>query len=212
MFNLILIVTTGIYGGAGGYTIGYAKMYNRSINSKMVEYGLLEINGLLLNGGSGYAFINRIIIGGSGYGGSVRETGDSLSVKYGVGGGYFEIGYMPLSIKSLFPVVIMGIGGYSEELVIGNVQRRSDWNGVWQYFQNETRITRGGFSLSPSIGFIFYPQKFPLGFMFVATYNTILSKTWKFDSGTELSDNPDVPIGGFSFKITILTGGVKYGK
>lgn len=206
---MIPYLLIGILGGAGGYTIGIFKMANENINQKLVALHAQEINNVLLQGGSGYSLNGRVIIGGTGMGGSVERTGDSVKVKYTAGGGYFEVGYIPASIKCVYPVLMLGIGGYSEELVISRLTRKSDWDSIWQDPANESVLKHGGFSLSPSLALIFISPKIPLGLMLKITYNTILTKKWEFDDGTVLTSYPGSPLGSLSFTLTILGKSIK---
>ncbi len=212
MVNLLTYILVSIYGGIGGYTIGISRMANSSINDKLVSIHASEISNILLQGGGGYALFGKVIMGGTGYGGSIRKTGDSITVKYGIGGGYFEAGYIPLSLKFVYPAIMLGIGGYSEQLVISKNIRRFDWDGIWQNPESETELTHGGFSISPSFALLIATEKMPVGILIKATYNTILSKKWEFEDGTSLSSYPDAPLGTFSFTLTVFTGGIKNGK
>lgn len=206
---MIPYLLIGILGGAGGYTIGIFKMANENINQKLIAIHASEINNVLLQGGSGYSLNGRVMIGGTGIGGSVVRTGDSVKVKYTAGGGYFEVGYIPTSMRCVYPVLMLGIGGFSEELVISRLTRRSDWESIWQDPANETVLKHGGFSLSPSLALLFISTKIPLGLMFKITYNTILTKKWEFDDGTVLTSYPDSPSGSVSFTLTILGKSIK---
>ena len=212
MVKLLIIAVTTIYGGVGGFTTGYGLIITSDINNHISDYNMQKIKGTWLNGGSGYAFIDKVIMGGSGYGGSTKKTKDSTFVRYGTGGGYFEAGYIPWTLKPVSFFVMMGIGGYVEDLTIGKIEGPSSFNDAWQNYKNETHISRSGFSLSPSLGVIFFPQKSPVGLMLQIFYNSILSKTWKYDDDSKLSTAPNTPLGGFSMEITILSGGIGYGK
>jgi len=207
-----LIITITMYGGMGGYTIGLSSVITKGINDKLTALHASTINRIIMQGGSGYALLGKVMIGGSGYGGGEEIKTDSITVNYSIGGGGFEIGYIPFSFKFLHPFAMLGIGGYGEEITLSKNEKRENWDSLWQNPAYEVTLSRGGFSLSPSLGLMFIFDSFPMGLMFKVTYNTILSKDWELRDGTKVSSAPASPMGGFSFTLTVFGGGFYRGK
>ncbi len=212
MVHIIMMSIVTLVGGLGGFTAGVNLPKEPGIDSKLAEYHMRELGHIFLTGGSGYAFAGKVFFGGWGIGGSVERSGDSLRVKYEAGGGFFEIGYIPVDVRVLYPFISLSVGGYSEKLTISSAVMPATWDGVWQNYKNETQVERGGFSLSPSFGFILAKEGIPLAIMIKGTYTTILSKKWKLSNDVPLDSGPDSKIGSFSFSLTLLSGGVGNGK
>ncbi len=82
-------------------------------NEVFAQNGFGELDQLYwLIGGGGYALVNRVIIGGSGAGGSQAVSSGSVRCRVEMGGGQFELGYAPLITKHLFVGAALGIGAW----------------------------------------------------------------------------------------------------
>ncbi|MBN2464205.1 hypothetical protein JXD38_01080, partial [candidate division WOR-3 bacterium] len=69
-------------------------------------------------GGAGFVLIDRVVLGGGGWGSSQTIGSDDLRATIQIAGGEFDLGYQILSLKRLLiaPVLGIGGGGYSIEL------------------------------------------------------------------------------------------------
>lgn len=201
-----------LYGGFGGYTAGLVRFNNYSINDELAKLGMEKMEYLFMQGGHGFSILGKTMIGGGGIVASEKKVNDTLEVTYSVGGGFFQFGYIPVSLGIFNPFLMLGIGGFSEAVRIRKRIQDLNWDSVWTDPEREVTISRGGFSISPSIGFIIIPQKLPVGLMAMLSYNTILSRKWRLDEGSELINSPDSPIGTLSFSLSFIFGGGYEGK
>ena len=69
-------------------------------------------------GGAGFAIVNQVVIGGSGWGSSQTVGSSDLRATVEIAGGEFDLGYQVFSIEHLLiaPVLGIGGGGYTIEL------------------------------------------------------------------------------------------------
>ena len=69
-------------------------------------------------GGAGFALIDRVVIGGSGWGSSQTVGEEALRATVEIAGGEFDLGCQVLSLEHLLiaPVLGIGGGGYTIEL------------------------------------------------------------------------------------------------
>jgi len=109
--------TRGGFGWFGPYV---AAVNFDGLNAAFANAGItgkLESMHWMLGGG-GYALVDGVVIGGSGWGGTQTVASDSLRARVEIGGGAFELGYSVLSMKHLrvAPVLGIGGGGYTIEL------------------------------------------------------------------------------------------------
>ena len=205
---IITTILIGVlYGGFGGYTAGLVKFNNESVNSKLAGLGMEKIEYVFVQGGHGFSFLGKTMIGGGGVGGSEKRVNDTMEVTYSIGGGFFQVGYIPVSLGIFNPFLMFGIGGFGEDVRIRVRTQGLSWDSVWTDPKREVTMSRGGFSISPSIGFVVLPQKLPVGLMAMVSYNTILSKNWSLQEGYELLNSPESPLGSFSLSLSVIFGG-----
>ncbi len=201
-----------LYGGFGGYTAGVVRFNNYSVNNELAKLGMEKMEYLFMQGGHGFSILGKTLIGGGGIGASEKRINDTVEVTYSIGGGFFQVGHIPVSFGFFNPFLMLGIGGFGEGVRIRRRFQGLSWDSVWTNPEREVNISRGGFSISPSIGFVIVPQRIPVGLMAMLSYNTILSREWRFDEGGELLNSPDSPLGSFSFSLSLIFGGGYDGK
>lgn len=212
MMGLLVVLIIGQIGGIGGYTAGICRTPGSSVNGELSKLGMSGVSMLFMQGGAGYSLVNKVLVGGSGVGGGVKRSNDTLEVAYGVGGGYFELGYALKFSKAVYPFLMLGIGGFSEDVEIRRKIHDVSWDSVWNNPLREVKISRGSFSVAPSVGVLIFPSGSFAGIMLKATFNTIFSEGWSFGDGTELSGNPSSPLGYATLNATIVFGGISSGR
>lgn len=109
----------GYNGGFGMFGPGLGFVDYSGLNSTLGRYGFERLGSLHpMMGGAGYGFINRIVIGGGGWGGDQTAASESLNLRcrVTVSGGEFQVGYSLISVKRLIVTPLLGIGGAGYEI------------------------------------------------------------------------------------------------
>jgi len=103
-------------------------------------------------GGGGYALIERVVIGGSGWGGDQYFESESLNAKVTLGGGEFDMGYAVVSIPHLIIAPMLGIGGTSYDV---ELSRRGElplsFDDLLQMQGLTSKVSTTSFSLNPHL-------------------------------------------------------------
>lgn len=112
-------------GGAGYFAAGIAMIDMENLNAKLTAKGYPEFkDNFITMGGAGHSFMNKLVIGGEGYG--LTQNGTTVSLmgttyksQIGVGYGFFDIGYLLYSTKrmNIFPMLGIGGGGVTMDIV-----------------------------------------------------------------------------------------------
>ncbi len=212
MVGIMIALIIGQAGGFGGYSAGIYRVNTSAVNKKLEAMAAPLVKTVFVQGGSGYSLVNNFMIGGYGLGGSKEVSKDSLKIKYGIGGGYFEVGYAKEVLKGVFPFAMLGIGGFGEEVLISATMDDVSWDSVWVNPYREVRISRGSFSVAPSAGIIIFPRNSFVGLMIKGSYNTIFTGSWEVGDGVKLADSPSSPYGFFTVNASLIFGGIVYGK
>jgi len=162
-------------------------------------------------GGAGFALIDRIVIGGSGWGGSQTVGSDSLRATVQISGGEFDLGYQVFSTKHLLiaPVLGIGGGGYTIEL-----QKLSGTAPTFnELLKNPGRTGRVSFSsltLSPQL-MVTVPVKF-VGLQLRGGYcYTPSTPEWGLEGGSKLSSGPTISKGMPFATLNVVFGGFEGG-
>ncbi len=162
-------------------------------------------------GGAGFALIDRIVIGGSGWGSSQTVGSDSLRATVQIAGGEFDLGYQVFSMKHLLiaPVLGIGGGGYTVEL-----QKLSDAPVTFgQLLENPGRTSKVSFSsltLSPQL-MITVPISF-VGVQLRGGYcYTPGTPEWGLEGGSKLSSGPTISPGMPFATLNVVFGGFQEG-
>ncbi|MEO0074288.1 MAG: hypothetical protein ABIK43_06520 [candidate division WOR-3 bacterium] len=103
----------GMFGPSLGF-IDYS-----GLNSTLRRYGFEQLaSPHPMMGGAGYGFINRIVIGGGGWGGSQTVASESLNLRcqVSVSGGEFQVGYSVVFTRRFVLTPLLGIGGTGYEI------------------------------------------------------------------------------------------------
>lgn len=199
-------------GGFGGFSIFGLKLNISSINDALAQHNMPTFSDkAFATGGMGFALINRIFIGGEGFGGSSSVENDSIKLSFSSGAGFFNIGYvLPLGkIINLYP--ILGIGGIGHSITFR--PRLGDMSFV-ELISNPKRtsiITTGSFAFNFSLGVhivdLFGSPSFVSLFL-RAGYILELSKPdWQFEDGAQVLSGPDKNLSAPFATFSILFGG-----
>ena len=163
-------------------------------------------------GGAGFALIDRVVIGGSGWGSSQTVGSDSLRAAVEIAGGEFDLGYQLFSLKHLLiaPVLGIGGGGYTIEL-----QKLSDAPGTFdRLLENPGRTSKVSFSgltLSPQL-MVTVPISF-VGVQLRGGYcYTPANPAWGIEGGDKLSSGPAISKGMPFASLNVVFGGFEGGK
>jgi hypothetical protein len=162
-------------------------------------------------GGGGFAIIDRVVIGGSGWGSSQTVGSDSLRATVEISGGEFDLGYQLFSLKRLLVAPILGIGGsgYTIEL-----QKLSDAPLTFgQLLENPGRTSKVSFSgltLSPQL-MITVPISF-VGLQLRGGYcYTPMNPQWGLEGGSKLAKGPAISKGMPFVALNVVFGGFEGG-
>ncbi len=195
-------------GGFGGFgpTVAFADF--NDLNSELAKKDVEELSSLhWMMGGSGYAHIGRIVIGGSGWGGTQTVSSESLRIRVDLGGGHFEAGYCLLNMRHLIVTPMLGIGaqGYTITLegLLGSVP------GFGALLENPGRTSQIAFTeftITPELA-ITIPVTF-IGLQLKAGYAyTPTTPEWKLSDGASLNRGPKVAKGYPFVNLNIIFGG-----
>ena len=162
-------------------------------------------------GGAGFALIDRIVIGGSGWGGSQTVASDGLRAQVDISGGEFDLGYQVLSIEHLLVAPVLGIGGsgYSIELqkLSGDVP---NFNELLQHPGRTSTVSFSTFSLTPQL-MVTVPIDF-VGLQLRGGYAyTPMNPEWQLDNGGKLPTGPAIAKGMPFATLSVVFGGFEGG-
>ncbi len=205
------IAVPPVNGGFGcfGPTVGL-------VNFDGLNTAMAQVSGQKLTspqwgfGGAGYALIDRVVIGGSGWGGSQTVGSDPLRATVEISGGEFDIGYQVFSVKHLIVAPMLGIGGsgYSIEL-----EELSSTPSFWELLLHPGRTSKVSFSsltLTPQL-MVTVPISF-VGLELRGGYAyTPMNPEWKLWNGGKLPTGPTIAKGMPFVTLNVIFGGFEGG-
>ncbi|MEO0101551.1 MAG: PDZ domain-containing protein [candidate division WOR-3 bacterium] len=158
-------------------------------------------------GGGGWAQVGKVTIGGFGFGGSQSVASDSLAIDADFGAGFFEVGYIPITIKFFNPRFLLGIGGGGFTFFLKpNKIPPTNFEDLIKNPNFGAKITKGGFALSPGLSLDF-PISF-IGFSLKGGYIFFPGKSsWEYETGQKMNNGPDLNLSGPYFQFYIFFGG-----
>ena len=185
--------------GGGGFTIGYGNMDISKLQVFTPPSTSKLTNDMMVIGGTGHAFLNNFVIGGSGFGivGDVTKN-DSVRVSASGGIGTFDFGYLVVNKAKLkvFPLLGIGGGGFGVQMT---KTKNLSASQVSDNPSQEININQGGLVADISINMNLIPNmeydeksKSYGGFMtgLKVGYVYSLPRTdWRY-SGGEISGGP----------------------
>ena len=194
-------------GGAGGFDVGITLPQLTELNKVINDNTGKEISiPMLTTGGSGWAVVNRIVMGGGGGGFEQRITGDSVEINFSYGYGFFAPGYALISKEKFQLHLLAGFGGSGATIFI----KPASYGGVTldSIIKNpatSSEITWAGISVYPAIrttlqfGFI--------GLSLKAGYLYNFQTKWELKGGGTLINPPEDNLAGFLGSVGIFFGG-----
>jgi hypothetical protein len=161
-----------------------------------------------LMGGGGYALINRVIIGGSGAGGSQSIASNNTRSRLDIGGGHFEVGYMPLVLKHLFLGPALGIGGWNYTLTLeptaGDVQ---NLDSLLAHPGRTSQASLSRLTITPElivhVPISFVGVQLKAGYIFAPT-----GQEWTLAHGNKLLNGPEIASGTVFANVNVAFGGM----
>jgi hypothetical protein len=162
-------------------------------------------------GGAGYALIDRIVIGGSGWGGSQTVASDSLRAQVEISGGEFDLGYQVFSMKHLIVAPMLGIGGsgYTIELqkLSGTIP---SFNELLLNPGRTSKVSFSSFSITPQL-MVTVPISF-VGLQLRGGYcYTPTNPEWELENGGKLPSGPTISKGMPFATLNVVFGGFEGG-
>jgi len=163
-------------------------------------------------GGAGFALIDRVVIGGSGWGSSQTVGSDSLRATVQIAGGEFDLGYQVFSIKHLLIAPVLGIGGGGYTIELQKLSGAPLTFG--QLLQEPGRTSTVSFSdltLSPQL-MVTVPISF-VGVQLRGGYcYTPMTPEWALQGGSKLSSGPAIAKGMPFATLNVVFGAFEGGR
>jgi len=162
-------------------------------------------------GGAGYALIDRIVLGGSGWAGSQTVGSDSLRVQVEIGGGEFDLGYAALSVRHLIVAPVLGIGGGGYTIELQKLSATApNFDELLKHPGRTSKVSYSSLSLSPQL-MVTVPISF-VGLQFRGGYcYTPMSPEWELESGGKLPSGPTISKGMPFATLNVVFGGFEGG-
>ena len=197
-------------GGFGGFGPSLVFADFAGLNSAFARAGITQKLDPMhwMFGGSGYAFIDRIVIGGMGWGGSQSVASDSLRARVSLSSGEFDVGYSVLSIPHVVVTPMLGIGGggYTVELerLTGSVP---NFDSLLRCPGRTSSASLSSFTLNPqlmvTIPISFVGLQLRGGYLFSPA-----ASEWELADGGALLSGPTVAKGAPYVSLNIVFGGM----
>ncbi|MEO0078058.1 MAG: hypothetical protein ABIK86_03555 [candidate division WOR-3 bacterium] len=201
----------GTSGGFGCFGPTLALVDFSKLNSSLSAYGSQKLSSMHWTfGGAGYAFVNRIVLGGSGWGGSqsVSLRHDSLLCRVSYSGGQFEAGYMVIDLKHLLVAPLLGVGGAGYEIELEPISSNApSFDSLLASPGRTSSVSTTSFSLVPQL-MVTVPVSF-IGLQFKAGYCFAPgAPEWKFADGARLFRGPELPRATPFIALNVVFGGL----
>jgi hypothetical protein len=165
-------------------------------------------------GGAGFALIDRVVIGGCGWGGSqtIGSNANDLRATVEISGGEFDLGYQLITLKNLLVAPMLGIGGggYTIEL-----QKLSGMPPTFDSLLRNpgytSKVSFSGLTLSPQL-MVTVPVAFT-GLQLRGGYcYTPVNPQWELEGGSKLAQGPSINKGMPFVTLNVVFGGFEAGK
>ena len=163
-------------------------------------------------GGAGFALVDRVVIGGGGWGGSQTVGSDSLRASIEIAGGEFDLGYQVYSLKHLLIAPMLGIGGggYTIELQ-DTTGLPVSFHQLLQHPGRTSTVSFSGLTLTPQL-MITVPITF-VGVQLRGGYcYTPVNPGWELAGGGKLSSGPAIAKGMPFVTLNVVFGAFEGGK
>ncbi len=202
------IAAKPVNGGFGCFGPTVTFIDASGLNAAFAPHGMTELGSLQWGfGGAGYALIDRIVIGGSGWGSSQTVASDSLRARVSISGGEFDLGYSLISIPHLIVAPVLGIGGDGYTIELQNLT--GDVPNFGQLLLKPGRtstVSFSSFSLAPQL-MVVVPVSF-VGLQIRGGYAYLpMTPEWELADGGKLLNGPTVGKGMPFASLNVVFGG-----
>ncbi len=162
-------------------------------------------------GGAGFGLIDRVVIGGSGWGSSQTVGSDSLRATIEIAGGEFDLGYQVFSLQHLLIAPVLGIGGGGYTI---DLQKLSGtpltFDSLLKNPGYTSEVSFSGLTLSPQL-MVTVPISF-VGLQLRGGYcYTPMTPEWGLRGGSTLSSGPTISKGMPFATLNVVFGGFEGG-
>ena len=195
------------FGGGGYFSFGISFLDLDKLNRVLSDNNRAQFQSSFLNiGGGGYGVLNKIIIGGEGFGilGQKKDKENFRCVLSG-GYGFFNLGYIIYDVERLRFYPMVGIGGGGLNLKIFEM-KGADFNDA---ISNPKKIFDASFSslsVKSEVGIEYKIGRryggwifgFKIGYVF-----SPISGDWRMGDEVALTNGPRVGINGFYFRLNV---------
>lgn len=197
--------------GCFGPTVGIVDF--SGLDSTFLKGGITQNLGSMQwgFGGAGFALIDRIVIGGSGWGSSQTVGSDSLRATVEIAGGEFDLGYQIFSLKRLLIAPMLGIGGSGYTIELQKLSGMPlTFDSLLQNPGYTSRVSFSGLTLSPQL-MITVPISF-VGLQLRGGYcYTPMNPQWVLEGGSKLARGPAISKGMPFVTLNVVFGGFEGG-
>lgn len=208
------VAAPAVNGGFGCFGPTMAIVNFDGLNNALAGGGITDKLGSIQwgFGGAGFAVVDRVVIGGSGWGSSQTVGSPDLRATVEIAGGEFDLGYQVLSLQHLLiaPVLGIGGGGYTIEL-----QKLSEapltFDSLLENPGRTSEVAFTGLNLAPQL-MVTVPISF-VGLQLRGGYcYTPMTPEWGLRGGSVLSSGPAVSKGMPFVALNVVFGGFQGGK
>jgi len=162
-------------------------------------------------GGAGFALIDRVVIGGSGWGSSQTVGSNDLRATVEIAGGEFDLGYQLFSLKRLLIAPMLGIGGSGYTIELQKLSGMPPtFDSLLQNPGYTSKVSFSGLTLSPQL-MITVPISF-VGLQLRGGYcYTPMNPQWGLEGGSKLAQGPAISKGMPFVTLNVVFGGFEGG-
>ena len=162
-------------------------------------------------GGAGFALIDRVVIGGSGWGSSQTVGSNDLRATVEIAGGEFDLGYQLFSLKRLLIAPMLGIGGSGYTIELQKLSGMPPtFDSLLQNPGYTSKVSFSGLTLSPQL-MITVPISF-VGLQLRGGYcYTPMNPQWGLEGGSKLAKGPAISKGMPFVALNVVFGGFEGG-
>jgi len=208
------VAVPAVNGGFGcfGPTVGVVKF--DGLNHALANGGITQELGSMQwgFGGAAFALIDRVVIGGSGWGSSQTVGSDSLRATVEIAGGEFDLGYQLLSLQHLLVAPVLGVGGGGYTVELQKLPGTPlTFDSLLSNPGYTSEVSFSGLTLSPQL-MVTVPISF-VGLQLRGGYcYTASTPEWGLRDGSMLSSGPAVSKGMPFATLNVVFGGFEGGE
>ncbi len=212
---LLVVVVSAVFarstaGGYGSFGPSLGLINYDKINEVFARNGVEKLSSQhWMFCGGGYAVVNRVMIGGAGWGGTQSVTSESLNLfcQVNYGGGEFRAGYVVLDLKYLLVAPGLGIGGGGYSINLGPYnQTVPNFDSLLQNPGRTSTVDFSGLILNPQLAIVI-----PISFVGLEIRGGYcfgpLAGDWKFADRGLLAKGPEMAKGNAWVSLNVLFGG-----